>query len=173
MGMATTVFLWLRVPSVSERYKTALIISGLVTFIAAYHYIRIFNSWVDAYHYPNYQQMDDYLNHRIREGRPVHGPAPDYHIHHKVLYGVIGPPQLTGVPFNDAYRYMDWLLTVPLLLMEIVLVMKLPAEEANSKCLTLGVSSALMIMVGYPGELIIEGPEINQRWRYWGVAILF
>merc|ERR1719352_2190272 len=47
--MATTVFLWMRVPSVLERYKTALIISGLVTFIAAYHYIRIFNSWVDAY----------------------------------------------------------------------------------------------------------------------------
>ena len=31
-------------------------------------------------------------------------------------------PKLTGVPFNDAYRYMDWLLTVPLLLIEILLV---------------------------------------------------
>merc|ERR1712178_513688 len=29
-------------------------------------------------------------------------------------------PTLTGVPFNDAYRYMDWLLTVPLLLIEIL-----------------------------------------------------
>jgi len=170
--MATTTFLWLRVPSVSERYKTALIISGLVTFIAAYHYIRIFNSWVDAYHYPNYQQMDDYLNHRIREGRPVHGPAPDYHIHHKVLYGVIGPPQLTGVPFNDAYRYMDWLLTVPLLLMEIVLVMKLPADEASSKCWTLGIFSALMIVSGYQGELVISG-DLSVRWVHWFVSMCF
>jgi hypothetical protein len=170
--MATTTFLWLRVPSVSERYKTALIISGLVTFIAAYHYIRIFNSWVDAYHYPNYQQMDDYLNHRIREGRPVHGGPPDYHIHHKVLYGVIGPPQLTGVPFNDAYRYMDWLLTVPLLLMEIVLVMKLPAEEASSKCWSLGIFSALMIVSGYQGELVIEG-DLSPRWAHWFISMCF
>ena len=22
-------------------------------------------------------------------------------------------PELTGVPFNDAYRYMDWLLAMP------------------------------------------------------------
>merc|ERR1711966_493665 len=35
----------------------------------------------------------------------------------------------TGHSFNDAYRYMDWLLTVPLLLIEIVLVMKLSPEE--------------------------------------------
>ena len=27
------------------------IISGVVTFIAAYHYIRVFNSWVEAYEY--------------------------------------------------------------------------------------------------------------------------
>jgi bacteriorhodopsin len=29
----------------------------------------------------------------------------------------------TGVPFNDAYRYVDWLLTVPLLVAELILVM--------------------------------------------------
>ena len=29
---------------------------------------------------------------------------------------------LTGIPFNDACRYMDWLLTVPLLLLEICLL---------------------------------------------------
>ena len=32
-------------------------------------------------------------------------------------------PVLTGVPFNDAYRYMDGLLTVPLMLVEIQLAM--------------------------------------------------
>merc|ERR1711959_779199 len=76
-----------------------------------------------------------------------------------------GRPILTGTPFNDAYRYMDWLLTAPLLLMEIVLVMKLPEAEASKKCVTLGVSSALMIILGYPGELIVEGP-LATRWKY-------
>merc|ERR1712194_977869 len=49
--MATTLFLWMRVPSINAKYQTALIISGLVTFIAAYHYFRIFNSWTMGYHY--------------------------------------------------------------------------------------------------------------------------
>merc|ERR1712164_158486 len=82
-----------------------------------------------------------------------------------------GNPKLTGTPFNDAYRYMDWLLTVPLLLMEIVLVMKLPESEASKKCMTLGVSSALMIILGYPGELIVEG-ALATRWMYWGAAMV-
>ena len=41
-------------------------------------------------------------------------------------------PTLTGVPFNDAYRYMDWLLTMPLLLFEILLVMKLDEATFSS-----------------------------------------
>jgi len=135
--MATTIFLWMRVPAVAAKYQTALIISGLVTFIAAYHYFRIFNSWNEAYKYE--------LGHV--------------------------DPKITGVPFNDAYRYMDWLLTVPLLLMEIVLVMKLEGSEANKKCTTLGASAALMIILGYPGELIVEG-NLGARWFYWGLAML-
>merc|ERR1712242_448393 len=52
---------------------------------------------------------------------------------------------LTGAPFNDAYRYVDWILTVPLLLIELILVMGLPAEETVSKSWKLGVASAVMI----------------------------
>jgi len=135
--MATTLFLWMRVPAISARYQTALIISGLVTFIAAYHYFRIFNSWTEAYRY-SLNKAD---------------------------------PELTGVPFNDAYRYMDWLLTVPMLLMEIVLVMKLSGEEASRKCTTLGTAAALMIILGYPGELIVEGP-LDTRWKFWFCAMV-
>jgi len=135
--MATTLFLWMRVPGVAEKYKTALIISGMVTFIAAYHYLRIFNSWTESY-----------------------------------TYGLsTKDPVLTGVPFNDAYRYMDWLLTVPLLLVEIVLVMNLSKEEASSKGTTLGFAAALMICLGYPGELIVEG-DLGTRWFYWALAML-
>jgi len=180
--MATTVFLFMRVPSVTEGYKTALIISGLVTFIAAYHYIRIFNSWVDAYHYPSDSDMTHFLEHEVitTETRSnvvvpmhgMHGFKPPYHIHHHAIPGQTGPPTLTGVPFNDAYRYMDWLLTVPLLLMEIVLVMNLPKEESNSKCWVLGVGSALMIVSGYSGELVITG-DLAPRWHSWCLSMCF
>merc|ERR1711930_41126 len=49
--MATTMYLWFRAFAVRDQFRSAVLISGLVTFIAAYHYIRIFNSWVDAYEY--------------------------------------------------------------------------------------------------------------------------
>jgi len=141
--MATTLFLWMRVGSIHEKYKTAVLISGMVTFIAAYHYFRIFNSWVESYAYG--------------------APGAD---------GEAANPTLTGIPFNDAYRYMDWLLTVPLLLMEIVLVMKIPEHEISQKCLYLGVSSGLMIICGYPGELLTKQSELSGRWMYWGMSMV-
>merc|ERR1712172_454093 len=121
---ATTMYLWFRASAVHDKYKSAVYISGLVTFIAAYHYIRIFNSWVDAYSYEGVPQGEG--------------------------------PKLTGVPFNDAYRYMDWLLTVPLLLIEILLVMKLPQE----------------VVSGYYGELTVTG-DLSPRWVCWGLSMSF
>merc|ERR1712100_390860 len=144
--MATTMFLWFRSFAVKAQYQSAVIISGLVTFIAAYHYIRIFNSWVEAYEY---------------KPATVEGGAME-----------IGAPHLTGVPFNDAYRYMDWLLTVPLLLIEILLVMKLDAHTYSEKAKTLGVGSALMIVSGYYGELVITG-DLTPRWMCWFISMMF
>merc|ERR1712039_209932 len=71
--------------------------------------------------------------------------------------GATADPILTGKPFNDAYRYMDWLLTVPLLLLEIIFCMNLSPAQMSSEAWSLGIASALMIAVGYPGELDIAG----------------
>merc|ERR1712046_27921 len=144
--MATTMYLWFRSFAVQDKYRSAVLISGLVTFIAAYHYIRIFNSWVEAYQYPKGTITDGAME--------------------------LANPMLTGVPFNDAYRYMDWLLTVPLLLIEILLVMKLPDAEFSSKAWTLGVGSALMICSGYYGELVIIG-DLTPRWFCWCLSMCF
>merc|ERR1711972_1005656 len=81
-------------------------------------------------------------------------------------------PDLTGVPFNDAYRYMDWLLTVPLLLIEILLVMKLDEKTYSVKSKTLGISAALMIVTGYYGELTVSG-DMTPRWVCWTVSMVF
>merc|ERR1739845_58811 len=145
-SMATTMYLWLRVFAVEDKYRSAVLISGLVTFIAAYHYIRIFDSWVGAYEYP----------------KPENTSAP---------YEMVAPKQ-TGIPFNDAYRYMDWLLTVPLLLIEILLVMDLDAATYSKKSMTLGVGSALMIVSGYYGELTLTG-DMGPRWKCWGLSMCF
>jgi bacteriorhodopsin len=144
--MATTMYLWFRASAVKDKYKSAVYISGLVTFIAAYHYIRIFNSWVDAYKYGAGEIKDGAMQ--------------------------ITDPSPTGVPFNDAYRYMDWLLTVPLLLIEILLVMNLDDQTYNSKAWNLGLGSALMIVSGYYGELTISG-NLAPRAICWCVSMCF
>ena len=143
--MASTLFFWLRLSSVHEKYKTAMTVTGLVTFIAAYHYLRIFNSWVDAYEFPAAAGDGDSI--------AIHDPV------------------LTGKPFNDAYRYMDWLLTVPLLLIEIIFCCNLSPDETAKKAWALGVSSGLMIILGYPGELIIEG-DMGVRFMFWFAAMI-
>jgi len=138
MGSAT-IFFWLQMPNVNKQYRTALAITGLVTWIATYHYFRIFNSWNAAFN----------VNFDASQGQ----------------YMV----SLTGAPFNDAYRYVDWLLTVPLLLIELILVMGLPAAETVSKCWRLGVASAAMVALGYPGE-IQDNP--SGRWMWWFFAMI-
>ena len=59
----------------------------------------------------------------------------------------------TGVPFNDAYRYVDWLLTVPLLLVEAVAVLALAKNVSNGMAARLGFAALVMVALGYPGEI--------------------
>jgi len=121
--------------------RTALCITGLVTLIAFYHYWRIFNSWVDAYAFA-----------------PVHANTESY-----------GDLTATGHPFNDAYRYMDWLLTVPLLMIELIMVMRLDDATTNKLCLQLGGAAAIMICLGYPGEIQMNH---GTRWLFWALAMV-
>lgn len=130
---AATAFLWLNRSQVASYYRPALTISGLVTFIALYHYLRIFQSWEGAY--------------TLSEGMMV----------------------ASGKKFNDAYRYVDWLLTVPLLLIELILVMKLTKSETVSKSVRLGTLAAVMILLGYPGEISMVA---STRWLWWALSMI-
>jgi bacteriorhodopsin len=91
--------------------------SSMVTFIAGYHYWRIFNSF---------------------EGSSMKNAVS------------IGTSQGS---FNEAYRYVDWILTVPLLLVEVIAVLALAKEASKSLTRRLVVASAAMIILGYPGEI--------------------
>lgn len=61
--------------------------------------------------------------------------------------------QAAGESFNEGYRYVDWLLTVPLLLTELIVVLALARKLQNSLLYRLIPASALMIALGYPGEI--------------------
>ncbi len=115
--LACTIYTLVSQQRVLAKYRNALVMSSMVTFIAGYHYLRIFDS----------------LKHASEGG--------------KVL--------LDGSQnsFNEAYRYVDWLLTVPLLLVEVIAVLALAKEVSRSLITRLVPASAAMIALGYPGEI--------------------
>jgi bacteriorhodopsin len=115
--IACTVYTLVSQGRVLPKYRNALVMSSMVTFIAGYHYWRIFNSFNEA-------SMDQSIK--------------------------IGGEQ--GA-FNEAYRYVDWLLTVPLLLVEVIAVLALAKEVSRSLITRLVPASAAMIALGYPGEI--------------------
>ena len=115
--LACTVYTLVAQAHVLAKYRTALVMSSMVTFIAGYHYWRIFNSFEES-------SMKNAVT--------------------------IGTSQGS---FNEAYRYVDWILTVPLLLVEVIAVLALAKEASKSLTRRLVVASAAMIILGYPGEI--------------------
>jgi bacteriorhodopsin len=85
---------------------------------------------------------------------------------YSVLNGVV---TATGHPFNDAYRYVDWLLTVPLLVTELILVMRLPGNEGPKKATRLAFLAAIMVILGYPGEI---STVASTRWLWWCLSMI-
>lgn len=61
--------------------------------------------------------------------------------------------QAAGESFNEGYRYVDWLLTVPLLLVELIAVLALARAVQRKLLVRLVPAAALMIALGYPGEI--------------------
>ena len=59
----------------------------------------------------------------------------------------------TGKPFNSAYRYVDWFLTVPLLVIELIAVLNIAVNKRRGLTARLVVAAVAMIALGYPGEV--------------------
>ena len=76
-----------------------------------------------------------------------------------------GVYKASGQPFNDAYRYVDWLLTVPLLLAELVAVLTLSRAVRGPMMTRLIIAATAMIALGYPGEIETD-PTIRGIWGF-------
>ncbi len=74
----------------------------------------------------------------------------------------------TGASFNDFYRYADWILTVPLLMVELIAVLRLEKSKARSLLTRLVIAAVVMITLGYPGE-VISSPEGWTARLVWGL----
>ena len=112
----TTIFLFVARERVLPRYRMAVMVSGTVTAIAAYHYFRMFDDFKHAF----------------------------------------GPEGMGVVAYNVGYRYVDWFLTVTLLLVETVAVLALARALQTQLLVKLVPASAAMIALGYPGDARLD-----------------
>ena len=123
--LACTIYTLVSQQRVLAKYRNALVMSSMVTFIAGYHYLRIFDSF----------------KHATTDGTVLLDGSQN--------------------AFNEAYRYVDWLLTVPLLLVEVIAVLALTASVSRSLIMRLVPASAAMIALGYPGEISdVQGTQV-------------
>ena len=126
----TSLFLFIARERVLPKYRMAVMVSATVTSIAAYHYFRMFDSFNHGY------GINDSSTVAATMGKNM------------LDYGAAN--------YNVGYRYIDWLLTVPLLLVELVAVLGLVKAIQSSLLKRLVPAAAAMIILGYPGDAKID-----------------
>lgn len=70
---------------------------------------------------------------------------------------------------NEGYRYADWLITVPLLVIELLIVLGVTKDRRKKLMTTLVPATVLMIGLGYPGE--VSGDD-GTKWLFWILSML-
>jgi bacteriorhodopsin len=111
--MAASVFFFLELNNTSQKWRTSVLVSGLITFIAAVHYYYMRDYWASF------------------------GESPTF------------------------FRYVDWILTVPLMCLEFYLILKI-AGAKKSLLSKMIFYSVVMLVTGYFGEAVY--PESAQIW---------
>ena len=101
--MAASAFFFLSMNSFDRKWRTSILVSGLITFIAAVHYWYMRDYWATNMESPTF------------------------------------------------FRYVDWILTVPLMCVEFYLILKV-AGAKKSLMWKLILLSVVMLVTGYWGE---------------------
>ncbi|MAR53232.1 MAG: bacteriorhodopsin [Acidimicrobiales bacterium] len=70
---------------------------------------------------------------------------------------------------NEGYRYADWLITVPLLIIELLIVLGVSTELRKKLMTGLLPATVLMIGLGYPGEV---SSSTGTKWLFWFLAMV-
>ena len=123
--MAASAFFFLSMNSFDSKWRTSILVSGLITFIAAVHYWYMRDYWLDSV---------EVVNGAVTGNSPVF------------------------------FRYVDWILTVPLMCVEFYLILK--AAGATTKLLWRMITlSTIMLVTGYLGEAVYRGQA-----QIWGLV---
>lgn len=74
--------------------------------------------------------------------------------------------------FTNGYRYLNWLIDVPMLLIQILFVAEIVGSDRARYMTRFTVSGALMILLGYVGQFYEPG-RLNENfaaWVFWGLV---
>ncbi|WP_309620965.1 bacteriorhodopsin [Salinibacterium sp.] len=137
-GQYDTVYNFLSLVIASQLFTALFLLIALPRILPRYRQavtVAIVVCGIAAYHY--FRIFDSFKDAFVTDAI---GGAGDY-------------SQAAGSSFNEGYRYVDWLLTVPLLLVELVAVLALARAVQSSLLKKLVPAAALMIILGYPGEI--------------------
>ena len=165
----TSIFLWVARDRVLPKYRMAVMVSATVTSIAAYHYFRMFDSFSHAYgmNETTAAATAKGVEAAVKSGLAADSPE-------AAAAGVQAALQIGAANYNVGYRYIDWFLTVPLLLVELVAVLGLAKAISSSLLKRLVPAAAAMIILGYPGDagitiLGIKGDGFASEAAVWGL----
>ena len=127
--MAASAFFFLSMNSYDRKWRTSILVSGLITFIAAVHYWYMRDYWA------------------------ANGESPTF------------------------FRYVDWVLTVPLMCVEFFLILKV-AGAKKSLMWKLIFASVVMLVTGYIGEAVYRDQAaiwglISGLAYFWIVYIIW
>ena len=78
----------------------------------------------------------------------------------------------SGHFFHEAYRYGDWVLTMPLLLVELVMVLGWPQEKATKVLKRLIGAALAVVFFAYAGASNISEHGMLMNWACWGLELL-
>lgn len=137
-GQYDTVYNFLSLVIASQLFTAAFLLISLPRILPRYRNaitVAIIVCGIAAYHY--FRIFDSFKEAFVTDAV---GGAGEY-------------SQAAGASFNEGYRYVDWLLTVPLLLVELIAVLALARKVQSGLLIRLVPAAALMIALGYPGEI--------------------
>ncbi|MEJ6600350.1 MAG: bacteriorhodopsin-like [Crocinitomicaceae bacterium] len=113
--MAASAFFFLSLNQFDKKWRTSVLVSGLITFIAAVHYYYMRDYWASFEESPTF------------------------------------------------FRYVDWILTVPLMCVEFFLILKVAGAKQNLLW-KLILFSVIMLVTGYLGETVYK-----DQAAFWGL----
>ena len=139
---AMTIFSLATKGSVSPEHRTSSVLTAIICFVAGCSYVVI-----RTYYHAMLETLVK---------------TPDAGARHDLLY--------TSYLAIGQYRYMDWMVTTPLLLVKNVLLLKLKPSRVAGTLFVLVTADILMILTGYIGEQQIsaDGAMLAGPHYLWG-----